>query len=225
MGVISLEKSQNMYWLGRYTERVFTTLQAYIIYFDKMIDKGEIVYQQFCNALAIPDVYGSQEGFFENYVFDVADPNSVVSSLNRAFDNAVVLRNEISSESLSYIHLAMDRLDAARTSRERLLELLQVLDYLYAFWGSVDDCADSEMCRNLMKIGRYQERLDLYVRLRYSMAETERAYCKLRTRVEKSGLPYRAEQLDCIGQCLTSEGVLQENRQKLLGCLARLIFA
>ncbi len=73
------------------------------------------------------------------------------------------------------------------------------------FWGSVDDCADSEICRNLMKIGRYQERLDLYVRLHYSMAEVERTYCKLRTRIEKSGLPYHAEQLDCIGACLASE--------------------
>lgn len=223
MGVISLEKSQNMYWLGRYMERVFTTLQSYIVYFDKMIDAGETFYQQFCTALAIPDTYGSQEVFFENYLFDGTDLNSVASSLNRAFDNAVVLRDEISSESLCYIHLAMERLEAARNSRERLLELQQVLDYLYAFWGSVDDCADSEICRNLMKIGRYQERLDLYVRLHYSMTEVERTYCKLRTRVEKSGLPYHAEQLDCVGACLASEEALQTNRQKLLTCLMQLI--
>ena len=63
MGVISLEKAQHMYWLGRYIERVFTTLQAYSIYFDRMIEEGEVLYQQFCTALGIPDVYGSQQIF------------------------------------------------------------------------------------------------------------------------------------------------------------------
>ena len=108
--------------------------------------------------------------------------------------NAVVLRDEISSESLCYIHLAMERLDGCRNSRERLLELQQVLDYLYAFWGSVDDCADSEICRNLMKIGRYQERLDLYVRLHYSMTEAERTYLRAAHTGGKIGtaLPRRA---------------------------------
>ncbi|MGM9525015.1 MAG: alpha-E domain-containing protein [Peptococcaceae bacterium] len=222
MGVISLEKSQHMYWLGRYIERVFTTLQAYSIYFDRMIEEGEVLYQQFCTALGIPDVYGSQQIFFENYLFDNKDPFSVSSSLNRAFDNGVVLRDEISSESLSYIHLAMERLEAARDSRERLVDLQQVQDYLYAFWGSVDDCADSELCRNLMKCGRYQERLDLYVRLHYAHPEVERTFCKLQKRIEKAGMPYHADQIVCVGNHIRTAEALEENRQIILCCLAQL---
>ncbi len=222
MGAISLEKSQQMYWLGRYTERVFTTLQAYTILFDETVDERQVVYDKFCRTMGIPDVYGSQAVFFENFLFDAKDPSSVVSSLDRAFDNAVVLRDEISSESLSYIHLAIDQLQMARTSRERLLDLQSVLDYLYAFWGSVDDRADSEVCRNLMKCGRYVERMDLYVRLHFSFAEVERSYYKLRGRIGKAGLAYQQEMLDRIGAYIASEEKLDDNRQNVLSCLAQL---
>ena len=143
MGAISLEKSQQMYWLGRYAERVFTTLQAYTILFDETVDERQVLYDKFCQTLGIPDVYGSQAVFFENFLFDGTNPASVASSLDRVFDNAVVLRDEISSESLSYIHMAMEQLQEARTSKERLLDLQIIQDYLYAIWGSVDDRANS----------------------------------------------------------------------------------
>ena len=224
MGAISLEKSQQMYWLGRYTERVFTTLQSYLLLFDETVDERQVVYDKFCNALGIPDVYGTQAAFFENYLFDSNDINAIVSSLDRAFDNAVVLRDEISSESLSYIHLAMEHLQTARQSRERLLDLQVVQDYLYAFWGSVDDCADSELCRNLIKCGRYVERLDLYMRLHYPYKDVEKAYYKLHGRIKKSGLLYNEQQLEYVGGCIASEELLEVNRNAALAALSQLIF-
>lgn len=30
MGIVSVEKANHLYWLGRYTERVFTTLKGFI---------------------------------------------------------------------------------------------------------------------------------------------------------------------------------------------------
>ena len=222
MGAISLEKSQQMYWLGRYTERVFTTLQAYTILFDETVDERQVLYDKFCQTMGIPDVYGSQAVFFENFLFDSNDSSSVVSSLDRAFDNAVVLRDEISSESLSYIHLAMEQLQMARTSRERLLDLQSILDYLYAFWGSVDDCADSELCRNLIKCGRYIERLDLYIRLQYPHKDVEKAYYKLHGRIRKSGLLYNEAQLEYLGQYAALETLSAENRVAMLESLAML---
>ena len=40
MGTISLEHSSRLYWLGRYTERAFTTLDALQALYDKMLDQG-----------------------------------------------------------------------------------------------------------------------------------------------------------------------------------------
>ena len=36
MGIISIEKADHLFWLGRYTERVFTTLQTFFKYFGKI---------------------------------------------------------------------------------------------------------------------------------------------------------------------------------------------
>ena len=38
MGTISLEHGSRLYWLGRYTERAFTTLDALQALYDKMLD-------------------------------------------------------------------------------------------------------------------------------------------------------------------------------------------
>ena len=34
MGIITLNKVDELWWLGRYTERVFTTLKTFIPYYD-----------------------------------------------------------------------------------------------------------------------------------------------------------------------------------------------
>ncbi len=102
MGIISIKSTDNLFWLGRYVERVFTTLRVFSEYYDKMIDKDENAYIDFCNKLGIENTYSYKQEFITKYLFDENDPNSVMSNLLCAYDNAVVMRNEISSETLSY---------------------------------------------------------------------------------------------------------------------------
>ena len=56
MGIVSVEKVNHLFWLGRYTERVFTTLKTFDRYFDVMLDQEPDIYQKFCRRLAIPDI-------------------------------------------------------------------------------------------------------------------------------------------------------------------------
>ena len=48
MGIISIEKTNHLFWLGRYCERVFTTLKVFRKYYDTMIDGSQSDYQIFC---------------------------------------------------------------------------------------------------------------------------------------------------------------------------------
>ena len=57
MGIISVEQVDHLYWLGRYTERVFTTLKLFSESFDKMIDTQEEVFGKYCEVLDIPNIY------------------------------------------------------------------------------------------------------------------------------------------------------------------------
>ena len=47
---------------------------------------------------------------------------------------------------------------------------------------------EDETSRNILKCGRYMERLDLYLRLKMPYSKIEKEYSKLKNRMEKSRL-------------------------------------
>ena len=53
MGIVSVEKANHLYWLGRYTERVFTTLKGFISVYDNMLDSDPTAYKKYCKALEL----------------------------------------------------------------------------------------------------------------------------------------------------------------------------
>lgn len=190
MGVISVEQINRLFWLGRYSERVYTTLRLYSNSFDSMIDKKVYNYQDFCKMIDIPDIYGSKECFKESYPFDETNPDSIFSNLNRAYDNAIVLREEIGSEALSYIQLAIYDMNKAKISRSPLIEMQRVIDNILAFWGIADDIIESEQVRNIVKIGKKIERIDLYARLGMERKELVREINRMTHRIERCGIKY-----------------------------------
>ncbi len=190
MGIISVEQADHLFWLGRYTERVYTTLRFYFPRFDSMIDETVDSYQTFCESIDIPNIYSSKEDFLRRYPFDADNPDSIISNLNRAYDNAIVLRESIGSETLSYIQLAVYDINKAAVSKSPLIELQYLLDHILSFWGIADDQIDSEQVRNMIKAGKRIERIDMYARLKVSREELIREVCRMIPRVERSGLVY-----------------------------------
>lgn len=198
MGIISVEQTNRLLWLGRYSERVYTTLRLYSNSFDMMIDEITDSYSEFCKMIDIPNVYGSKEVFKEKYPFDEENPDSIFSNLNRAYDNAIVLREEIGSEALSYIQLAIYDMNKARISRAPLIEMQRVIDNILAFWGIVDDSIDSEQVRNIIKTGKRIERVDLYARLGIERKELVREINRLVPRIRRSGMEYREDKINAL---------------------------
>ncbi len=196
MGTVSLEKMNHLFWLGRYTERVYTTLLMFDRYYDIMIDQDAHVYREYCRRLAIPDIYTDRKQFAQSYLFDRENPDSMYANLMRAFDNAVVLREEVSSEVLAYIQMSLDVLKAAKNRPAPVMELQKVTDYLLAFWGAADDYVENEESRNVIKCGKYLERLDLYFRFDSPAPMLEKEYSKLINRIKRVSLPCSREHLD-----------------------------
>ena len=195
MGIISVEQTNRLLWLGRYSERVYTTLRLYFGSFDSMIDKASYDYKDFCRMVDIPDIYGSREVFQRSYPFEEGNPDSILSNLNRAYDNAIVLREEIGSETLSYIQLAVYAMQKAKTSSAPLVEMQKVMDNILAFWGISDDNIDSEQIRDIIKAGKRIERIDLYARLGIGRKELAREVARLMPRVKMSGMDYEEGKL------------------------------
>ncbi|MDO4553781.1 MAG: alpha-E domain-containing protein [Lachnospiraceae bacterium] len=205
MGIISLEKASNLYWLGRYSERVYTTLRKFFTNYDSMIDLEDTAYIKYCEEMNIPNVYQSKEDFTYRYLYDTDLEDSVFSNLYRAYDNAIVLREEINSETLAYIQLAVDEMKKAKKSKAPLIELQTVIDYILAFWGCADDYIDDEDLRNMLKTGTKIERIDLYLRLRYDREEILREFVKLNYRLGRTSLCHSKKALIGLADCLVPE--------------------
>ncbi len=199
MGIISVEQSDRLYWLGRYVERVCTTTGLFADRYDIMIDGDKASYADFCRSLDIPNIYPSAEDFMHKYSFDKMDDNSIFSNLLRGYDNAVELRETIGSEALSYIQLAIYSMNRAEASDAPLIDLQHLMDDIHAFWGVIDDDIADERSRNTVMIGKRIERIDLYGRLHTRNEDIIREYHRMAARIGRSTLKYDEGVLDKIG--------------------------
>lgn len=133
-----------------------------------MLDKEPTLYIDYCHQLEIPNIYLNDAHFLMSYLYDKENSDSIVSNLQRAYDNAIVLRDEISSKVLSYIQMGVNLFEEMSESDAPVLSLQNVIDDLLAFKGSMYEFIDDDITLDIIKLGEYVERIDLYLRLHYS---------------------------------------------------------
>lgn len=207
MGYVSVENTDRLFWLGRYTERVYTTVKLFSESYDLLIDGSEDGYKAFCLSLEIPDIYKDKEDFILRYSMDKSNPDSIFSNLVRAFDNAILLRDEITSDALAYIQLALGEMNKASLSSSPLMELQGVEDNILAFWGMTDDIIEDENVRNLIKCGKRIERLDLYARLHKDRASLLREIRRLKVRLTRTSIAYDQQLVNEVEELITRKEI------------------
>ena len=206
---------EHLYWLGRYAERVLTTVRYLMDVFDKMIDGVAVDYPDFCNRLGIPNIYADTSEFCWRYLFDPKDPNSILSNLHYAYDNAIVIREILSTESLSYIQMAVTSMESATESLSPMLILQEVIDNILAFRGSCEEYLD-DTARNIVRCGNSVERIDLYLRLGFRTAKLRRELTTLVNRLYKTHMEPDRECLEKLSELVTDEAAPQPTREELL---------
>lgn len=178
---ISATKANRLFWLGRYAERVYISLHLLRRYYDRMIDGDPKDYEEYYKKLDINNDYTNNETFRLGQMYDPHNPCSLLSGLERANDNAIVLREEIKSESLSYIQMSLCLIKkCAETGEKNITALQPITDYLLAFFGSIDERVFDERIRNIIKMGKLIENIDLHVRFDYPFYRIEEAYQSLK---------------------------------------------
>ena len=178
---IPATKANRLYWLGRYAERVYISLHLLRHYYDRMIDGDPKDYEEYYQKLDISDLYGNNEAFRLGQMYDPQNVGSLISGLELANDNAIVLREEIKSESLSYIQMSLCHIQQCAARQEKNITVLQpITDYLLAFFGSIDERVFDERLRNLIKMGRLVENIDMHIRFDYPYYRIEEAYESLK---------------------------------------------
>lgn len=202
----SIVNTDRLYWLGRYTERVYTTVQHYSKSYDIMIENAD-EYKHYCNSLDIPDIYTDADHFLKDYPYNEANPDSIISNLTRAYDNAIELREEITSESLAYVQLCIYEMNKCAQSAAPMLEFQHITDYILAFWGCADDLIEDENTRNLIKVGKRVERIDLFGRLHAPKEDCVREIHRLSGRINRCSLHYNKTALENLLEISEAEEI------------------
>ena len=201
MGTVTLGKLDSLYWMGRYIERVYQSINMYKKTYDKLIDQDAEYFKDECERMGIENTFDSAMDFAWRIAFDTSHPLSIISNLYRVYDNAMIMRDEITSEALAYIHLALAEMKRGKTSEAPLMELQNVEDLIFAFWGCIDDKVDDQGVRNTVKIGKHIERLDILLRRRADRTDLVREINRLMSRVDTTELPFNRKALPAIYQC------------------------
>lgn len=202
MGTVTLNKTNRMYWLGRYLERVYTTLKATRPLFDAYTDDTEADFAAYCMALGISADYRDTADFIKRYYFDMKNPSSVAASLSYAYDNAIVLREMLTSETLAYVQMAVSAMELAAKSSGPAVELQWVLDDIMAFRGACEEKITDDKNRGIIKTGASQERVDLYLRLGYPKDTVRKEFERLFNRLYKAPLEAAKESLALLVDAL-----------------------
>ncbi len=175
--IISANKANSLFWLGRYEERVYITLHLMRKCYDKMIDGEMEDYRPFWQKLDPVGVYQTNEEFTLGMMYDDGNPSSVMSAQTKAMDNAILLREEIMSETLSYLEMSVALLKRCSEKQETNVMTLQpVIDWSLAFWGSAEQRLQNHKAQYIMMTGRTIENLDMLLRFEYSYERIAQAY-------------------------------------------------
>jgi len=182
---VSSAKANRLYWLGRYAERVYLTLHMLRKHFDLMIDEDQDAYISFCTEMGIENKYRSADDFTKRYLFDTSNPESVINMLERVKDNAMMLREEIMTETLCYIELSIAHMNKPEVQNRGIEGLQRITDYILAFWGSIDERIVDNQIRHSIKFGKYLESLDLHIRFDYPFNRVNGIFNRMLDSIEK----------------------------------------
>lgn len=219
MGTLSLSKAGRLYWLGRYTERVYTSLKETKNIYDASVDGAEADYAAYCSAVGIPNVYTSTANFCRKYLADKESPYSLASVLGYAYDNAIVLRDTIGTETFSYLQLACNAMDLALISDNPEVELQWVLDDIMAFRGSAEYSLMDETSRTILRTGSNVERLSLKLRLNHPKDECRIECERLLNRLYKIPLTPDQERLNALVDHALDENKPDLSKAEMLRCV------
>jgi len=213
---LTLKQVDSLYWLGRYAERVLSTLKVFMKVYDSQLDSN-FDYADYCKKLDIYNGFTDIQDFCRRYAFDTFYPSSIVCSMTRAYDNAIMLRDTIGSEALAYIEMALRKMHEAEVSLHPMLKFQKVVDYIMAFYGTITDGIIDRNTRNIVLCGHGVERLDFYYRLGINIEKQQFESMRLSQALAYTDLPADSFEMEKIcGQLWQDQSYLGTDDKMVL---------
>jgi uncharacterized alpha-E superfamily protein len=165
--------ADSLYWLGRYIERAEHLSRLSSVMLNATLDQTDGAQAVWIAMAAVGEPGdGADVSSFDAaqaLVLDRGDPNSVVSSLARARENARQVRDQITTETwerLNLLYLKVTDSKAAKEFSDGSANFLHdVIADLHLFKGAADTTMSHGESWRFMMLGIYMERAQLVSRL------------------------------------------------------------
>jgi uncharacterized alpha-E superfamily protein len=174
--------ADSLYWLSRYIERaenltrlIEVNLQLILDFSNlddqKVKDHWQPILRALCDEDAFAKVYDKADSqtVTDFITFRRENPNSILSCLFAARENARMIRDQITAEmweSINELYLFLRSTTAKKVWRSGVHEFFrEVKKYIHAFQGLTHATYPRDDAYNFLQIGRYLERADKTTRI------------------------------------------------------------
>lgn len=155
----------NLYWLGRYIERIEATLIEVEYAFDKIIDVDKNAGVTLFNQLGITLEYKNSMDFLKKALYGEHDSN-VYDLISCARENAIISRSAIETDALGAIIELQKYLQKGNniTFSVDCTYINFVLERISGIWGTLTRKLKREKGDYFIRLGKLVEKVDFHLR-------------------------------------------------------------
>ena len=163
--LLTANAATNLYWLGRYIQRINELLTYIMPAYDKSIDIDIDAGKKLYKGFSIDIEYHSAHEFLKEAMFGNHDSN-LATLAEYAKENAIICRSYISTEAFGEIielHAIMK--NASKSYLDIDYKLINdALSLISEIWGEIFKISQSSVSDHFLKLGRLIEQLDFHLR-------------------------------------------------------------
>ena len=164
--LLTANVATNLYWFGRYLERIEATLIEVLYAFDKIIDidlqSGKELYKKY----EIDIEYKNAREFLDTAIFGEHEAN-INLLMGYARENAIISRTYIDTEAFGSVIELSDKLKHAHNSSfwTDCNFIDQVLSLISEIWGKLTRKQERNTSDYFIRLGKLVEKTDFHLRL------------------------------------------------------------
>lgn len=164
--LLTANVATNLYWFGRYLERIEATLIEIVYHFDKIIDIDKDSGKKYYEKLGIDLEYKNAKDFLNVAIF--GDHSSNLHTLiSFAKENAIISRSNMDTEAFgSVIELADLLKHSSHTSFQIDCRFIDyVMSLISEIWGELTRRQKRNNSDYFIRLGKLVEKVDFHLRL------------------------------------------------------------
>jgi uncharacterized alpha-E superfamily protein len=162
---LTANTASNLYWFGRYIERLEATLIEVVQVFDQIIDKEPDAGKKLYINLGVDLTYSTSTQFLDEAIFGEHSANlhEIVKS---ARENAIISRSYIDAEAFGAV-IELHKLFEQTHKSAFLIDFSfidEVLSLVREIWGGLSQRMNRRMSDYFIRLGKLVEKVDFHLR-------------------------------------------------------------